>query len=120
MSSNVVIQKFAESVNNKVKFNYSGNPDGLTASIDFTNTTNHIAIHLCGHNHKDESSLLNNVLSVSTMCDALYNDDPKYTEDRIRGTVNEQCIDIISLDTTNHLIKLCRIGAGNGDRSFEY
>ncbi|VTU64657.1 hypothetical protein [Lactobacillus plantarum] [Leuconostoc pseudomesenteroides] len=117
IASNDVVQQLLVAINNKRQFNYDEN--GIRGSADFTATTNHIAMHLCGHNHRDESNVEDNVLSVSTMCDALYNNDPKYTTVRSTRTINEQCIDVISVDTTARTIKMVRIGAGN-DRSFDY
>ena len=116
--TNKVLQQLLIAINNKQKFEW--NEDDLTASADFSTTTNFVALHLSGHNHQDASHIDNKVLSVSTICDALYNDDPNYTEQRQKGSINEQCIDVVSIDTTNRTIKMCRIGAGNGDRSFTY
>ncbi|MFR0553405.1 metallophosphoesterase family protein [Loigolactobacillus coryniformis subsp. coryniformis] len=115
--TNKILQQVLIAINNKQKFEL--NEDNITASVDFSDTTNYVALHLSGHNHRDASHIDNNVLSVSTICDALYNDDPNYTEQRQKGSINEQCIDVVSVDTTNRTIKMCRIGAGN-DRSFNY
>ena len=116
--TNKVLQQLLIAINNKQNFVW--NEDNITASVDFSDTTNYVALHLSGHNHQDASHIDNKVLSVSTICDALYNDDPNYTEQRQKGSINEQCIDVVSIDTTNRTIKMCRIGAGNGDRSFTY
>lgn len=116
--TNKVLQQLLIAINNKQNFEW--NEGNIAANFDFSSTTNYVAIHLSGHNHKDASHIDNNVLSVSTICDALYNDDPNYTEQRQKGSINEQCIDVVSIDTTNRTIKMCRIGAGNGDRSFSY
>lgn len=115
--TNKILQQVLIAINNKQKFEL--NEDNITASVDFSDTTNYVALHLSGHNHQDASHIDNNVLSVSTICDALYNDDPNYTEQRQKGSINEQCIDVVSVDTTNRTIKMCRIGAGD-DRSFAY
>jgi UDP-2,3-diacylglucosamine pyrophosphatase LpxH len=115
--TNKILQQVLIAINNKQKFEW--NEDNITASVDFSDTTNYVALHLSGHNHQDASHINNNVLSVSTICDALYNDDPNYTEQRQKGSINEQCIDVVSVDTTNRTIKMCRIGAGD-DRSFNY
>lgn len=85
-------------------------------SFDFTNSTGKIICCLSGHNHTDQSAVVNGVLHIGTTCDALYNDDGYQ---RTAGTVTEQAFDCFSIDTTNKIIKATRIGGGN-DREWTY
>ena len=115
--TNAVVQQLLIAINNKAAFAYDAN--GINGTADFTATTNHVAIHICGHNHRDQNHVEQGVLSVSSMSDALYNDDPAYTQKRTRNTINEQCVNIVSVDTTARTVKICRVGAGD-DQEYSY
>lgn len=100
------IHKIAKAVNNHSTY----------GNWDFTDTTNEIVFHLVGHNHTDESHVLDNVLTISTTSDANYNDGGHY---RVRGTVYEQAIDVFTIDFDNRTINAYRVGGGNS-RSWNY
>ena len=77
---------------------------------------------LSGHNHQDRQTYRNGCVHMVTACDAAYNDykaDPfvKDVSGRIKGTVNEQCFDCISIDRKKGIISVYRIGVG-GNRFF--
>ena len=77
---------------------------------------------LSGHNHQDRQTYRNGCVHMVTACDAAYNDykaDPfvKDLSGRIKGTVNEQCFDCVSIDRKKNLISVYRIGVG-GNRLF--
>ena len=102
---------------NRTTFNLS---EGLQIKADFSKSTNTVACIISGHSHRDDSNFDRGVLSISTICDAAYNDDPKFKElPRQRGTVNEQAFDIMTIDPATHMIKAVRIGQGN-DREWSY
>ena len=102
---------------NRTTFNSS---EGLQIKVDFRKSTNTVACIISGHSHRDDSNFDRGVLSISTICDAAYNDDPKFKElPRQRGTVNEQAFDIMTINPTMHLIQAVRIGQGN-DREWSY
>ena len=84
---------------------------------DFSAWTGDIVMHLSGHTHKDESHVQDNLLSVSTLCDAHYKDPSDIN--RPVNTVNEQAFDMVCIDTDAKTIKMVRIGAGES-RSFSY
>ena len=109
-----VLHSVAESFKNKGVF--SGIYSGVSWNHDFSNSTGDLICILSGHSHQDESSLLNNVLSISTTCDAMYDEDNLA---RVRGTISEIAFDVFSIDTTNRTIVTTRIGAGN-DRIWNY
>ena len=102
----------------KQKSNLNATADGFTLVHDFTGTTNTLVCCLCGHGHNDESHVdASGVLTIMTNCDANANSTSGY--DRTPGTINEQCFDIVTIDTENESIYLTRIGSGS-DRSFTY
>lgn len=84
---------------------------------DFAAWTGDIIMHLSGHSHDDENHVDNNLLSVSTVCDAAYSSPSGYT--RAWNTTNEQAFDVVCIDTANKTINMIRIGAGS-NRSFTY
>ena len=104
-------------VQNGEKFTHN---EGVKIKADFTKSNNTIACIISGHNHRDESHFERGVLSISTICDAWYNDDPKFKLlPRQRGTINEQAFDIMTIDTAKKRIHAVRIGQG-GDREWSY
>lgn len=92
------------------------NNHGTYGSYDFTNTTNEIVCHIVGHNHRDESHVLDNVLTISMTSDANYTDGGHY---RGSGTVYEQAIDVFTINYENRTISAYRVGGGN-NRSWNY
>lgn len=102
---------------NREKFSHN---EGLKIEADFTKCNNTVACIISGHAHRDESHFERGVLSIGTICDAWYNDDPKFKHlPRQRGTINEQAFDIMTIDTAKKRIHAVRIGQG-GDREWSY
>ena len=87
-----------------------------TFNVDFTNSTNTLICHISGHSHKDESHISNGVLSISTTCDAYYQDDG---HGAATGTVTEQAFDVFCIDYDAKTINAIRIGRGT-NRSWTY
>lgn len=86
-------------------------------SVDFSSESGKIIAYICGHNHKDETHVQNNgLLTISTTCDAHYNDDGIQ---RTVGTTDECAFDVFFVDKKIKKIKSIRIGAGS-DREFNY
>ena len=85
-------------------------------TVDFTNSTNEAICHITGHNHRDLSNIDNNFLSISTACDALYQDDG---HGGAAGTTTEQAFDVFCIDYDSGTIKAVRVGRGS-DRSWTY
>ena len=86
-------------------------------SVDFSSASGKIIAYICGHNHKDETHVQNNgLLTISTTCDAHYNDDGIQ---RTVGTADECAFDVFFVDKKVKKIKSIRIGAGS-DREFSY
>ena len=96
---------------------YAFQNDGSPVSADFTGCTSVVACHISGHCHGDYSNTDDNVLTITTTCDAAYNDDPAVR--RTRGTVTEQAFDVFSVDTAKREIKTVRFGAGE-NRAWNY
>ena len=104
-------------VQNREKFTHN---EGVKIKADFTKSNNTIACIISGHAHRDESNFERGVLSIGTICDAWYNDDPKLKHlPRQRGTTNEQAFDIMTINTATKRIHAVRIGQGE-DREWSY
>lgn len=88
--------------------------DGVT--YDFSSATNTIVFSLAGHSHADGYHFENNILSVTTTCDAYYQDDG---EGAVQGTITEQAFDIYYVDYYNKTIKTVRVGRGS-NRAWNY
>lgn len=91
-------------------------PYGTVLNKDFTNYKGHMVGYFAGHNHKDTEFVGENMINISTGCDATYNDD---VWTRTVGTVTEQLFDVVVVDKTNRKINMIRIGAGD-NRTFNY
>ena len=96
---------------------YSFQNSGSPIHADFTDSTSKVACHIAGHCHGDYSHTDENVLTITTTCDAHYNDDPAV--ERTSGTTTEQAFDVFSIDTTKREIKTVRFGAGE-NRTWNY
>lgn len=90
--------------------------DTTPFSLDFGSAKGKIILNLSGHWHVDNEAYTDGILSLSTFCDAIYNDDPKYTTRRVKGTINEQAFDVVSIDYDAETIKCVRIGAGAAEQ----
>lgn len=110
-----IVQTIAEAYVNRGTVSQVASGASITA--DFTNATGTLVCILSGHSHRDQSHYQNGVLSISTTCDAVYNNDHNVT--RTRGTVSESAFDVFSIDTTAKTIKTVRIGGGS-DRGWNY
>ena len=96
---------------------YSCQQDGILVEADFREATSVVAAYICGHNHGDYDHTERGLLTISTTCDASYNDDPKCM--RIRGNVTEQAFDVFTIDTREKRSSTVRVGAG-ANRSWRY
>ena len=118
-SSQQVIHELEVAINNKSNMDYTWNVTSSkvgTINHDFSETTNVVACHICGHNHADEFHADNNVLTISTTSDAGYADGGW---SRTVGTVNEQAFDVFTIDTSTRTINAYRVGAGE-NRNWTY
>ncbi len=101
-------------IKNKTVFEYTSNH--INVSVDFTNTSNEVICHITGHNHKDESNIDDGFLSITTTCDAYYNEDGHGAK---AGTLTEQAFDVFCIDYDKRTVKACRVGRGN-NREWQY
>ena len=85
-------------------------------NVDFSNSNNIAVCHITGHNHRNQSNVDNNFLSISTTCDAYYSDDGDGAK---KGTLTEHAIDVFTIDYDSGIIQTHRVGRGS-DRSWNY
>ena len=85
----------------------------------FGECTGHVCLVVSGHLHEDYSGSLSDGTPVVITTSANAGAGSAQGEDRTIGTVSENAIDVFSVDTTNRMIFVTRIGYGN-DRSFAY
>ena len=85
-------------------------------NVDFSTSNNVAVCHIIGHNHKNQSNVDNNFLSISTTCDACYSDDGDGAK---KGTLTEQAFDVFTIDYDNGTVQTHRVGRGS-DRSWNY
>ena len=104
------VQSCLEAFRNKRTYSNGG----ITAN--FTNTTNELVCHINGHCHSDDSHVSDNVLTISTTCDAWYADDGWGAS---RNSVTEQAFDVFCINFDSRTINATRIGRGN-NRSWTY
>ena len=106
--------KVAAAINNKQKLAFHS--QNINEDTDFTDTTNQVVTILAGHNHVDQSSSKDGVLSITTTSDAHYTDGGW---NRQKDLYSSQAFDVVSVDYDTEQIITTRIGAGE-DRSFNY
>ena len=106
--------KVASAINNKQQLDFHAG--SINESADFTGTTNQVVAILAGHNHVDQSSSKDGVLSISTTSDARYGDGGW---DRQPQLYTSPAFDVVSIDYDKGTINTTRIGGGQ-DRAFSY
>ena len=106
--------QIASAINQKRKLDFHN--QGLNEGADFTNTKNQVVAIIAGHNHVDQSSAKDGVLSITTTSDAHYTDGGW---NRQKDLYSSQAFDVVSVDYDTEQIITTRIGAGE-DRSFNY
>lgn len=85
-------------------------------AIDFTNSFGECCCVLAGHMHMDHNTTTpKGVPVIFTDCDSNRTDNTSYK----RGTITEQCFDVVSVDTLQRKIKCVRVGRGS-NREFSY
>lgn len=113
-ATRAVINGILEAFQNKTTYNYVWNRYNI--NVNYTDADGKIAFVLCGHVHSDNIVIDNNIVHVSTTCDALYQDDGY---GRTEGTISEIAFDVVCIDKKNSRVDLIRIGAG-ANRAFTY
>ena len=110
-----ILRYALEGYTNKSKASFTA-PYGTVLNTDFSTYKGKMVGYFCGHNHKDTDFVGENMLNISTGCDARYNDDQWQ---RVAGTVSEQLFDVVVIDKDTKKINMVRIGAGE-NRQFNY
>lgn len=93
-----------------VTYDYWIGSKSYQQTYDFSKAGDLIAC-ISGHMHNDLYNIDDNLLSICTMCDAMYGSG------RIKGTITEQAFDVFTVNFKNKTIKTVRVGYGS-DRSF--
>lgn len=106
--------KVAAAINNKQTLSF--HDTGINEDADFTGTTNQVVTILTGHNHIDQSSFKDGVLSITTTSDARYSDGGWEREPQ---SYTSLAFDVVSIDYDKGTINTTRIGGGQ-DRIFSY
>lgn len=106
--------KVAAAINGKQQLAFHA--QNINEDADFTDTTNEVVTILAGHNHADQSSAKDGVLSITTTSDARYGDGGW---ERPQKTYSSQAFDIVSINYDDKMIRTTRIGGGQ-DRVFSY
>lgn len=106
--------KVASAINNKQKLDF--HVGSINEDADFTDTTNQVVTILAGHNHVDQSSSKDGVLSISTTSDARYGDGGWARQPQ---SYTSPAFDVVSIDYDKGTINTTRIGGGQ-DRVFSY
>ena len=78
-----------------------------------------IACWIVGHVHRDVSDNTHGILVIATTTDCQAQSSTAGGPEMTIGTDTEQAFDCYQIDTTNKMIYVTRIGAGN-DRQFDY
>lgn len=104
----------AVAINGKQKLSF--HDTGINKDADFTGTTSQVVTILAGHNHVDQSSLKDGVLSITTTSDARYSDGGWARKPQ---SYTSPAFDVVSIDYDKGTINTTRIGGGQ-DRVFSY
>lgn len=104
----------AAAINNKQKLSF--HDTGINEDADFASTTNEVVTILAGHNHVDQSSSKDGVLSITTTSDARYSDGGWARQPQ---SYTSPAFDVVSIDYDKGTINTTRIGGGQ-DRVFSY
>lgn len=104
----------AAAINGKQKLSF--HDTGINEDADFTGTTSQVVTILAGHNHVDQSSFKDGVLSITTTSDARYSDGGWVRKPQ---SYTSPAFDVVSIDYDKGTINTTRIGGGQ-DRVFSY
>ncbi len=104
----------AAAINNKHQLNFHS--EKLNEDADFTGTSSQVVTILAGHNHMDQSSFKDGVLSITTTSDARYSDGGWARKPQ---SYTSPAFDVVSIDYDKGTINTTRIGGGQ-DRVFSY
>lgn len=104
----------AAAINNKKKLSFHN--ESINEDADFTGTTSEVVTILAGHNHVDQSSSKDGVLSITTTSDARYSDGGWARKPQ---SYTSPAFDVVSIDYDKGTINTTRIGGGQ-DRVFSY
>lgn len=105
---------------------YIDNAEELEQLVDdFFRKTNYASTYkgtlvcwISGHTHRDAMlRIKNGVMHVVTNGDLFL--QASGSQDRIKGTISEQCFDVLSVNKSERKVYLTRVGAGS-DREFNY
>lgn len=86
--------------------------------VDYTGKGGNFAVWVSGHSHCDKHTIIDGILSVTTLNDGMHNSERSAFQHTAQ-TITEQAFDIWTIDKHNHKLYATRIGCGN-DREFEY
>jgi hypothetical protein len=98
---------------NRQTYSYSGD---VSINANFSSANGIIVGYFCGHNHRSEDFFVDNVLTMSFICDA------RYTTSQITRqykTTSEASVAVLVIDKDNGTVKEFNYGAGF-DRSKTY
>ena len=104
----------AVAINGKQKLSF--HDTRINEDADFTGTTSQVVTILAGHNHVDQSSLKDGVLSITTTSDARYRDGGWARKPQ---SYTSPAFDVVSINYDKGTINTTRIGGGQ-DRVFSY
>lgn len=104
----------AAAINNKKKLSFHN--ESINEDADFTGTTSEVVTILAGHNHVDQSSFKDGVLSITTTSDARYSDGGWARKPQ---SYTSPAFDVVSIDYDKGTVNTTRIGGGQ-DRVFSY
>lgn len=104
----------AAAINGKQKLSF--HDTGINEDADFTGTTSQVVTILAGHNHVDQSSFKDGVLSITTTSDARYSDGGWVRKPQ---SYTSPAFDVVSIDYDKGTVNTTRIGGGQ-DRVFSY
>ena len=90
----------------------------VVKDYDFSNTNSDLIAVINGHLHRDMDSTVNGVKYISSCCSL--NSSKQYNRnDSTLDTIEEECFDVIEIDTEYRKLRMKRVGAGN-DREYDY
>ena len=98
---------------NGITYQNLTNASSLISAINACN--GHIVGYFCGHQHIDDTRNIGDFQQTTLLCDRFENTNyynGLSVTNRVEGTVTEQAVSIISINTTTKNVVVRRIGAG--------
>lgn len=125
IGDHAIMRELLKAYKNKTTYagSWSGSADydAVTVTADFTAAKGEFVAWFAGHAHNDYLYANTDwgIDIITTRSDAAVENTTALLEERVAGTITEQCLDVFTVNRKTGIVNATRIGVGD-DRYFKY